>query len=1247
MKKISLKKIIVIGLSLILLPSAGAPVLYLFATSSFFIRTTVLPIASKYAGFRISATEINISLLKSSISASGVEAGPESTPFLKVSKLNASWGLREIMAGNIKINKLHIEDAELSINKETLAALCPPPKGRDAPTTMQTAGKQEESAAAALKLKIDIKDISAERLNVAIRLDNLDLTVKNAVLALPSLKTGEDAELSISGEVSVKSGTDINISRCILKNRMRFSINEELKPAYIDYVLEIDEFSGNIKDIKLQDRNVAISLKSKFDNSLNSSTIEEFYIKETAGGKTISSAELSGNIAFSPLKLDLGIEVTKISPEVIYAFSNGFDIGTPVPSLRAKLFYGEGRLKSAGNISVKSLKFGRENVPDVDIETGFDVSADINKKSAGISKLSLIALEGARKLISVNLSKPSTVSWVGGKFKIEGDSPEIKATISALDIATVNSFLPPDALPVTEGIFSADITGGLLQDMNRISVRTVIRAYNLRFKGFGTGLYSVENEAEMEMKNSETLELKNFNLRLSSGTGKENIAAAKLNGNYRIATGNIELNIEAGTSPEALELMPESIKKQKFIRLLDGMSTRLNTSAASNLKDKELSLKKIDFQLLKNAKSLAKVNTVETINYNWGRSVSGLKDFPFKAMIAINGYPLDRINIFMPESGAFKFLSGTASSSIEVLNSGTELAVKGAIAAKELAFSVGKENYRKMALVYRTDSRMPLDFEGITLNDDSLEISSGKDRAAEMKFKGPLVFNDFAMNIEVLIAELNNGILNVLPEKMSVATQLKRFVVSGESRVSIDSKEKSFGAKGALRARKVVTKLPMLAQDKELNSDIAFDLTKNNTQTELKDFSISAFNNAKQELFNFSGNCNLRNENGITGADIKLLSENIDLELVRNHMATAQSSDKPQAENVKKAKKKSPWKKSTDFVESVLQVATDTLRGIAAPVAKRKEPEMISANLDSTEPAAVDLKWLRLMANIELKKISWTKNVTASLNSEITARENVIRAEPLLIKINSTPLNCKMMLNPGQSDGYPFELSADMKNLDLSPIFKAAFKNGLSESKGKIDSMLTAASGKGFSPANLQNKMKASFKMETSDILIRNDLEEYYVFQIMFLPLEVFADMKSFLPKNSYSSEVANSISKTKESLKNIRFSRGSINIVSDRKIYVKQCEFRGDFIKNLKLEGAAGFNQNLFLTSTLNVGTITMPMDINGTLSDPDPDINKMLPEFLRQNAQNIINSQKEVKETIKKLGNELQKELMRIKFR
>ena len=1247
MKKKLLKKILIVGTAAFIV---GIPVLYLFVTSSFFIRSAILSTVSKQAGFDIRAKEVKLSLWNSNVIVSELEAGPEAKPFAKIAKIEAAWGLREIMSGNIKLDKLHVSDGNISIDEATLKsfdAVTSPagkPSEKKEPTVAAAPSKPSEPQ----KFKFDIKDVTIERINADIFLKNFKLNAKNLSVLLPALKTGQDAAISVAGEFSLKSGNNVNIERCSLKNRIAFSLNDELEPAYVDYILKIDGFTGSIKDIKLQDRSITAALKSKFDNALNTSTIGEFYVKEFAGGNVVSAAALSGHISLVPLTLDLAVDIPKVSPEIVYAFSNGFDIGTPEPSLKSKIFFDAGKVKSSGIVNIRSLKPGKGNIPKVDVETEFDVNADINKKSAGIKKLSVVVIEGARKLVSVNLSKPAQISWADKKVKVEGDSPEIKAIISELDIATAASFLPPDTLPVTEGLLNVLVDGKVAKNGQDAFVRAKVSAANLNLKGYGQpgARYLVGLEADFNVKNGKKFEELNFVCGIHSADRKKSFISLDIKkGKYDIASGELAMLLKTVVGPEIVELVPEDLGKQQFWKLIDGYSTFLETALKGNIKKKGIQLANTRLELKKQESGIGVVFKAP-VNFNWGKKISGLKDFPFKAEVAVNRYPLDRIDVLMPQNGAFRFLSGTTTDKLDIVNDGKELRAKGFVAADGLAFSVKNENYRPMNLVYRTDSRMPVNFEGITLNDDSIEVSSGKDAAAEIKFKGPLVFKEFAMDLDVAIETLNGNILKVLPEKMAASTKLKQFSLNGKSHFAMDTKTEIVEADGVLTAREILTLLPALKQDKVINADIAFDMFRKNSVTEFRSFSVNTFNDSNAELASLFGSGRVKNENGITDAYVKLVSENIDLDVIRSHLAEKEVTEAPRKETAKPPKK-STWKKSADMMGSFLQTAVNALKGVAvSSVSERQEPVMISDNLDSTEPAAIDLKWLKLKAETDLKKISWTKHVNVSLNSRLTVLDNVIRDTPLL-KINNTPVKSKLMLDPSHSDGYPFAVEVDMKKLELSPIFKAAFKDSLAESKGCIESLSLDATGKGFSPANMQNRMKASFKMQSSDLLIKNDIiEKFYVLQIIFLPLEVFAEMKSFLPDNSYSGEISDSISKVRGSINNISLKKGSIDIVADRKIYIKECEFSGSFIKKLKLEGAAGFNQNLFLTSTLNVGSIAMPMDINGTFNNPEPDINKMIPDFLRQNAQNIMNSPKEVKETIRKLGNELQEGLKKIKF-
>ncbi len=83
---------------------------------------------------------------------------------------------------------------------------------------------------------------------------------------------------------------------------------------------------------------------------------------------------------------------------------------------------------------------------------------------------------------------------------------------------------------------------------------------------------------------------------------------------------------------------------------------------------------------------------------------------------------------------------------------------------------------------------------------------------------------------------------------------------------------------------------------------------------------------------------------------------------------------------------------------------------------------------------------------------------------------------------------------------------------------------------------------------------------------------------------------------------------------------------------------FTGDLIRKLQLNGNIGYDGELEIKSELNVSRIILPLNINGTMNFPLPDLRTLIPAFLKANAINVLNPEN-IEEAIKTIGNQFKK--------
>ena len=79
-----------------------------------------------------------------------------------------------------------------------------------------------------------------------------------------------------------------------------------------------------------------------------------------------------------------------------------------------------------------------------------------------------------------------------------------------------------------------------------------------------------------------------------------------------------------------------------------------------------------------------------------------------------------------------------------------------------------------------------------------------------------------------------------------------------------------------------------------------------------------------------------------------------------------------------------------------------------------------------------------------------------------------------------------------------------------------------------------------------------------------------------------------------------------------------------NRRIYVNNCEFKGDVVSNLTVKGYAGLgsDRGLDVNSNLTMSQITATVHITGTVDNPQYNIQDAVSSFVKDNALNLLNA-------------------------
>ena len=150
--------------------------------------------------------------------------------------------------------------------------------------------------------------------------------------------------------------------------------------------------------------------------------------------------------------------------------------------------------------------------------------------------------------------------------------------------------------------------------------------------------------------------------------------------------------------------------------------------------------------------------------------------------------------------------------------------------------------------------------------------------------------------------------------------------------------------------------------------------------------------------------------------------------------------------------------------------------------------------------------------------------------------------------------------------------------------------------------------------------------------------------KIILLPINVIADSSEYIkPSDQEEAKAMNLLSNSAETAKKIKtleFENGIADItMNNGNVNIKKFHFIGSTysaVNNLNITGYISRNDDLNLSTKTQITGIYLPIQIGGTLNNPKPNYNRLIPALL---SSNIVNILQHSKSGAKNIGSELNK--------
>lgn len=474
--------------------AAGAAfllVLYVFVTSSLFLKWIVLPRVGAALGSEVAVTRISLSPF-SSVRLSGLRLTPKGAETLVAAEeVQVQYDLGAILGGTLTVKELAIQAPSVTVVEKAdgtsnLSVLLSALSGPSKPAT--PSGPSEPTRFDLSKIALRNGTLRYTRHGAA---GPTEAEISGLQVTLDRWVTGQQGKVAIEmGLRQTDRGTNQITAR--LSGSVGLELDPTLGPRRVDADLAVSGVQGEGLFRE------ATGLGLRMETVVNPEELQRFRIAVSKQSSPAGELVLSGpfNVAQREARLDYalsGIDRVALGPVAVLM---GMDPGQTRISATGRVdVTRQGQwVASFGKLAVDalSLKTSGGLTPEIDLGLDYRFRVDLAGKSALLEKVDLDVRQKSRALLHGGLDRPMNLSWAGSVagFREATFSLEVTQLDLAPWRAVAGANLPAGRVDLKAGL-TADQDGrrlrlqtqgsvdGVALDIGGVSVRDVALALNL------------------------------------------------------------------------------------------------------------------------------------------------------------------------------------------------------------------------------------------------------------------------------------------------------------------------------------------------------------------------------------------------------------------------------------------------------------------------------------------------------------------------------------------------------------------------------------------------------------------------------------------------------------------------------------------------------------------------------------------------------------------------------------------------
>ena len=1178
---------------------------YLFITSSFVLKLILEPVLRNLFGFTVTVEEIHYSPFTSMMKFKNLKMGYQNAPFVE--------GRR----GSCKINSLSdlllrkISFSDVNLDSPTFRAVKFENEKWNFPWMYRT--DHEKATEPLVHLNFPNINIKNGKVIFEIKRKNPEHSSKVTFYKLdiksPLFANNHQARIDIKGSIKISSGKEIQVENGDISGSVLSYFDEWTKPNTLLMDFSLKDVEGKINNLCI--KNNSVKLFTDIYTEGDALKIRDFSFSENHGGKIATDISVTGYFNTLLNKGNLNIKAIPVSNEILNIFSGVFanyNFGNMKLYYNGNIKFNADSLSNVGKLIINDFQINKNinssHLYKIPYDINFDYKLNYIYKSKILRLDSLNSFfsknlvdqkghfnfEHANKSVILLLNKPVFLKFNKSKVELIGKKARGKIILNNLDIRFLNSFLIN--FPYLN-LFSGKSNGVFDFIVNPESNEFVFRGkFNTDNLSYKLGKLTQKNTRiathfDCRLKDFRILHLNPFSGNISRN--EEEILKYKINGKIDFVDHIIKLEIFIPLlKNNILNYFPNSLKENKVIKKIIDQLKLFHLTALTNIylnvKERRGSIGNAKISLNKAKYKNATLQLKNYIPFTWTSEKLFLeKDIP--THFQIENVNLSFFNTFLPYYSPFNFTNGLLNLSINCfferdLNT---IKVDGKVNMPSFGIRIRSNKFNDIDLNAIYNFQYDVKNKNFVFDKTNIVLDKNKKNALSLGSSGSYNFKNGILLLNGNIFNINKNILKFFP---SVYTDnINQLAATGDLNIKVSPDNKSIYT--MLKFNKM--SYYSLEEEKEIMAfgygTVVLDASLKNKKAKIERILIN-FKKHNEIIFNLALDGSLA---------IPLYSGKSLINITSNKSYPGFAQELVEA-----------FSKDADAV------------GIHKNYYEEKNLPTIKNTL---------LENMDFTGNIKLDNIILTTQTKGKVNAVATLKNRKLRITAIEGFVNKSPFKASVLLDLQYLGIYPYSFKVNCSKISVSDLLNVLDIED-NKIRGNVSNLDMHISGvdKPFSQSHYK-ALKGYLKIDASDVKLPVNLSRYGIFKIMFIPIELLSRIRQMIPIGLTSSSIKNTLTSTSKIFNKkteISFKNAQISVQANNNIMLKKVLFTGahdDFVRLMKFNGKIYLNKNIDIDAYSDITGLRFPLEIYGTIDNPDTDTQKFLYNFMKENAINIFN--------------------------